>query len=114
MIPTETDCAMAEDLDSIMELNHSEDVQRRIKRNPICISLANLFALLTFLMAWLITRLEGEAEVGSMVFFVFGILPLQVTSSILLIVALLRCERPWWAYCTAMGPLLAYAIWVAH
>lgn len=103
---------MTEDLDRLLEITQPEGAPRRGRRKPVCLALSNVCALLTFLLAWQIASLEGEAVLGGLLFVVFGILPLQAASGLLLIVALFRLERPWWAYLTVLSPLLAFAVWV--
>lgn len=103
---------MTDDLNSILEITHPGDMPRPARRKPVCLGLSNGFALLTFLLAWKIASLEGEAVLGGLLIAVFGILPLQAASGILLVVALFRMERPWWAYLTVLSPLLAFAVWV--
>jgi sulfatase modifying factor 1 len=97
---------MTDDLNTVLELRRPGTVARRVRRRPICIWIANLLALLTFLLVQGLFSLEGEAAMGGILIFIFGILPLQAGVFVFLVVALLRQERPGWAYLSAVIPFL--------
>lgn len=88
-----------------MSTSSKNDITRPI-RWPVWLAVANILAVFSVWESWNLSNAKGESAMAVVVLWPMIVLPAQVMSWIALIVARRRREKPWWAYLTALSPVV--------
>jgi len=96
------------------ELNAQSDKRAPpVKKWPACLVIANILAMFSVCVSWDLCHARGESAMAVVILWPMIVLPAQIISWIVLIVARCRREKPWWAYVTALLPVFFVIVMMA-